>query len=118
MLGDKNVQLIRENNYAGKIKEIDVKKIALKMGFGAHGVYEQNREKHKLLDVWRLMLDKWFEEFLFKHVDDGLEELLKILEDPDIRLNFIAHSLEKKSEELGSASYLNESETKDKLLGK
>ena len=119
VLGDTNCQLIIDNINAGKIKEIHVKKIALKIGGGVHGVFEQNKEKNKLGDVWRLILDRWFEEFLFKHDEDGLEELIKILEDPDISLDCLAYSLEKRTEEsLCSAINLNQRETKDIQLGR
>ena len=74
------------------IKDDHIKEIALKMGHGVHGVYMSIKSDHHAANVFRRMLDHWYDHHLFKPDVDALKELISILR--DVKLFPLALSLE------------------------
>ena len=68
----------------GKITDNELKLIALKMK--VHGVYEEKRvsEKQSQYDTLLMMLDCWWKDCLYRPGIDGVEQLIKILEDSNL----------------------------------
>ena len=95
LLGIRNFNLIVDNISSGRIKTMHVKKIALKMKHGVHGVFELNHKKDtcELVDTFKLMLDHWWEKYLHGQDVDAVLEFIHIFE--DIELNHIAQSMKK-----------------------
>ena len=70
--------------------------IASKMGDECQGVFQHNKsdESLDLVDLMRLVLDRWYEMYLYKPNVDGDEELLKILKSEEVRLPALASEIE------------------------
>lgn len=66
--------------------------IAFRMHDLVHGVFEAKKGQEELIYIVRPMLDRWYKVVLSKK-EDGLAEFKKILEDPDIRLNYLAQKM-------------------------
>ena len=94
-IGVENYRLIIKNIVTGRIKCQNVKDMGLQMHPTVNGVYEANINIRdaKLKDVMRKMLDKWWEEKLFKEDVDGVDELRKILSDEDVGLQWLAYEM-------------------------
>ena len=91
-LGSTNVDLILSEIENGRIKEDELKIIALHMHGNVHGVYENRiRERSQLVHVFMHMLDSWFNEVLCEPYIDGRRKLHKILE--DVKLHALAAKL-------------------------
>jgi len=119
VLGERKFQLILDIINDGLIQENHVKKIAIKMKHGAHGVFvHQIKKDQKLEDVMRFIFDHWYNKFAYQTGVNALEELIKIFQDDDVGLNLIADSL-KGSNEASAADKidLKQRGTKDIQLG-
>eukprot|EP00092_Neocalanus_flemingeri_P104263 GFUD01133523.1.p1 GENE.GFUD01133523.1~~GFUD01133523.1.p1 ORF type:complete len:122 (-),score=28.77 GFUD01133523.1:134-499(-) len=89
-LGSKNVRLLFEEIQAGRLKEPKIKIIATKMHSHVHGVFVAKLDKVELFVVMKFMLDKWFLTELHDPEVDGLDRIIKILEDEDVGENALA----------------------------
>ena len=92
LLMSENLRLLIDEIQNGKLDKEKVKMIAMKMNPRVHGVFKENQEK-ELSIVMRYMLDRWYEEELYAEGVDGLNKLITILEDDDIRLKHLAQKM-------------------------
>ena len=79
--GKRNVELLLNEIRYGHLKESHDQHIALAMR--VHGLYEQKRNIEKMsLDVTMLhMLDRWWQIYLDEQSNNGVEQLIKMLQD-------------------------------------
>ena len=85
ILGKNNVDFILSECKNGKIAESELQQIALNMK--VHGVYKEKRvsDKQTQYDTLLMMLDRWWKDCLYDPAINGLEELIKILEDSNLK---------------------------------
>ena len=96
VLGPENVRLLLEEIRCGRLKQQTVKFMALLMGGGVHGVFEQKKDQFELVDLMRLLLDSWYTEEIYKYkAEDGLSKLIEILNNEDVGLHSLAHKMTK-----------------------
>ena len=96
ILGKENVKRLLDEVDNGHIDEDTVKTMSLAMGRGVHGVFVNSRGKHNLNFTVCEMLDRWYRNTLFEHVEDGKTMLLDILENEHIGLKYLARQMKKK----------------------
>ena len=93
-IGPKNVALLLDQIRNGLIKEQQIKDISLKMG--VHGTFVQKRcECNELVYVMRYILDAWYRHALYKDEGSGYFRLVRILNDNDIGLGFLAQKMKR-----------------------
>jgi hypothetical protein len=91
-LGINNVNFLLSEIDNGKIKEDEVKMMALNMKNGVHGVFMEMRGmKRDLKSTMLYMLDKWWTRFLYSKDVDGVEHLIRILKSAG--LDHLAHEV-------------------------
>ena len=60
-LGEYNLLILYEEITNGKLTRPEIRNIAKKMHSHVYGVYIENRsESDKLIDIFKMMLDKWY----------------------------------------------------------
>ena len=103
VLGSENVQFILDEVRDGRIKRTDMKKIALSMKDGVYGVFVQRKDTDiSADDLMKELLDAWFNNHLYQYTYEsepmtkGLHDLIDILASKQVRLNYQAHTLQKK----------------------
>ena len=116
-LGENNINILLEEFRAGKINIHQIKTVALEMGGGAHGVYEKNKDRTdlQLADLMKLILDQWYKDILHKPDFDGYEKMLRILNNPDVGLNYLTQDMRRETLKLEVGPVQVSSQIKNKL---
>ena len=91
ILGKNNVDFILSECKNGKIADSELQQIALNMK--VYGVYKEKRVSEKQTQDYTLlmMLECWWKECLYRPGIDGVEQLIKILEDSN--LNYLVEEM-------------------------
>ena len=93
-IGAANYKHLIDSIEDGTITQQKVQDIGLQMNPKVNGVFKAKLEdKLELKDVFRYMMDTWWKEELYKEEYNGFRELVKILEDDDVGLKFISHTM-------------------------
>ena len=96
--GKTNFDLVFEDIERAIINHDHIKEIACKMGHGVHGVYMSRKSDHSPANLFRRMLDHWFNQHVHKPDVDALKEFISILR--DVKLLPLALALETNSEDI------------------
>merc|ERR1711892_204946 len=96
-LGERNVELLQREVDTGRMKEMQLKMMALQMHGQVHGVFVEKKRHPQgfpLVDVLNFILDKWYVTVL-QHLPtgEGLEKLKNILEDSGIDAGYLAERM-------------------------
>ena len=78
-LSSENLELLLNEVRTGKIKEKEVKRIALRMHGNVHGIFVEKIKKSKLDVVFMYMIDGWYNEVIYHPEVNARNELKKIL---------------------------------------
>ena len=97
VLGESNVELLQREVDTGRMKEVQLKMMALQMHGQVHGVFVEKKrhpQRFSLLDILNYMLDEWYITVL-QHLPagEGLEKLKNILEDSGIGAGYLAERM-------------------------
>ena len=97
-LGVRNLEIVIDSIRDGHTVSDNIKMIAISMSVmemstRAYGVVVHNsRESPEV--IFRKVLDCWYNDYLFKHKENGLEKFLDILNSHDVNLKELASTLE------------------------
>ena len=95
--GSGNVEILQREVSSGRIKQTQLKMMALQMHEEVHGVFVEKRSHPQglpLLDILNFMLDKWYITVLQDlPAGQGLRELKRVLEEPGIGAAYLAARL-------------------------
>jgi len=102
-LGENNVNVLIEEIRTGKMNKHKLKMIALQMGGGAHGVFEKNKDRLdlELVDLMKLLLDQWYKDSLHSKDFNGFGELMRILINPEVGLNYLTKEMKIETTKMG-----------------
>ena len=93
-LGEQTISVLLNEIRNGRLEQVQIKQIALKMHGSVHGVFQQRIKEHESLEhIFLQMLDSWFKYKLHKSEVNSLERLLSILRDSSLNLDYLAQEI-------------------------
>ena len=92
-LGKANVKKIVNAVKHGHIKEAKLQMMAQMMDPEVHGVFVEKLNRMELVDVFRYMLDKFYEVKLYKDKKDHLVDVIALLRCDEVGLPWLANRM-------------------------
>ena len=91
ILGEHNMRAVIESIRRGQTNHQNIKMIAIQMN--AYGVMSAKSRDHDLEDVFRDILDFWYNDYLCDHEESGLQDFIDILNSYEVNLRNLALKL-------------------------